>query len=43
MQSIPHDGATPMVTIEHVRELLANRVPHRDALAVERDEAVTVS
>ncbi len=42
MQSIPHDGATPMVTIEHVRELLANRGPHRDALAVERDEAVTV-
>jgi len=40
MQSIPHDGATPMVTIEHVRELLANRGPHRDALAVERDEAV---
>ncbi|WP_449191326.1 AAA family ATPase, partial [Veillonella parvula] len=42
IQSIPHDGATPMVTIEHVRELLANRGPHRDALAVERDEAVTV-
>lgn len=42
MQSIPHDGATPMVTIEHVRELLVNRGPHRDALAVERDEAVTV-
>lgn len=42
IQSIPHDGATPMVTIEHVRELLANRGPHRDALAIERDEAVTV-
>ena len=42
MQSIPHDGATPMVTIEHVRELLANRGPHRDALAIDRDEAVTV-
>ena len=42
IQSIPHDGAIPMVTIEHVRELLANRGPHRDALAIERDEAVTV-
>ena len=42
IQSIPRDGATPMVTIEHVRELLANRGPHRDALAIERDEAVTV-
>ena len=42
IQSIPHDGATPMVTIEHVRELLANRGSHRDALATERDEAVTV-
>ena len=42
IQSILHDGATPMVTIEHVRELLANRGPHRDALAIERDEAVTV-
>lgn len=42
IQSIPHDGATPMLTIEHVRELLANRAPHRDALAIERDEAVTV-
>jgi len=31
-----------MVTIEHVRELLANRGPHRNALAIERDEAVTV-
>ena len=42
IQSIPHDGATPMVTIEHVRELLANRGSHRDALAIDRDEAVTV-
>ena len=42
IQSIPRDGATPMVTIEHVRELLANRGSHRDALATERDEAVTV-
>ena len=42
IQSIPHDGAIPMVTIEHVRELLANRGPHRNALAIERDEAVTV-
>ena len=42
IQSIPHDGATPMVTIEHVRELLANRGPHREALAIDRDEAVTV-
>ena len=42
IQSIPRDGATPMVTIEHVRELLANRGSHRDALAIDRDEAVTV-
>ena len=42
IQSIPHDEATPMVTIEHVRELLANRGPHREALAIDRDEAVTM-
>ena len=42
IQSILHDEATPMVTIEHVRELLANRGPHREALAIDRDEAVTV-
>ena len=42
IQSIPHDEATPMVTIEHVRELLANRGRHREALAIDRDEAVTV-
>ena len=42
IQSIPHDGATPMLTIEHVRELLANRGRHREALAIDRDEAVTV-
>ena len=42
IQSIPHDGATPMLTIEHVRELLANRGSHRDTLAIDRDEAVTV-
>mgnify|MGYP007057868415 CR=1 FL=1 len=37
IQSIPHDGATPMLTIEHVRELLANRGSHRDTLAIDRD------
>ena len=42
IQSIPHDEVTPMVTIEHVRGLLANRGPHRDTLAIDRDEAVTV-
>ena len=42
IQSIPHDGATPMLTIEHVRELLANRGSHRDALAIDRDEAVNM-
>lgn len=42
IQSIPHDGATPMLTIEHVRELLANRGRHREALAIDRDGAVTV-
>lgn len=42
IQSIPHDEATPMITIEHVRELLVNRGRHREALAIDRDEAVTV-
>lgn len=42
IQSIPHDEVTPMVTIEHVRGLLANRGPQREALAIDRDEAVTV-
>ena len=42
IQSIPHDGATPMLTIEHVRELLANRGSHRDTLAIDRDEAVNM-
>ena len=42
IQSIPHDGSTPMLTIEHVRELLANRGSHRDVLAIDRDEAVNM-
>ena len=41
IQSIPHDEDTPVLTIEHVRELLENREPHRDGLIVKRDEAVT--
>ena len=41
IQSIPHDEDTPVLTIEHVRELLGNREPHRDGLVVKRDEAVT--
>lgn len=40
MQSIPRDEETPVLTVEHVRELLSNRVPHRDVLVVERDRAV---
>ena len=40
IQSIPHDEDTPVLTIEHVRELLENREPHRDGLVVKRDEAV---
>ena len=40
IQSIPHDEETPVLTVEHVRELLSNRVPHRDVLVVERDRAV---
>ena len=42
IQSIPHDGANPMLTIEHVRELLTNRGSHRDTLAIDRDEAVNM-
>ena len=41
IQSVPHDEDTPVLTIEHVRELLENREPHRDGLVVKRDEAVT--
>ena len=40
IQSIPHDEDIPVLTIEHVRELLENREPHRDGLVVKRDEAV---
>ncbi|WP_456155873.1 AAA family ATPase [Veillonella sp.] len=40
-QSIPHDEDTPVLTVEHVRELLANREVYRDELIVKRDEAVT--
>ena len=40
IQSIPHDEDTLVLTIEHVRELLENREPHRDGLVVKRDEAV---
>ena len=42
LQSIPHDEDTPVLTIEHVRDLLKHREPHRDALVSERDKAVTV-
>ena len=41
IQSIPHDEDTPLLTAQHVRELLANRGPYRDELVVKRDEAVT--
>ena len=41
IQSISHDGDTPVLTAQHVRELLANREPYRDGLVVKRDEAVT--
>ena len=41
IQSIPHDEETPVLTVEHLRELLANREPYRDGLVVKRDEAVT--
>ena len=40
IQSIPHDEDIPVLTIEHVRELLENREPHREGLVVKRDEAV---
>ena len=40
IQSIPHDEDTPVLTIEHVRELLENREPHREGHVVKRDEAV---
>lgn len=40
IQSIPHDEDTLVLTIEHVRELLENREPHREGLGVKRDEAV---
>lgn len=42
LQSIPHDEEIPVLTIEHVRELLKDREPHRDTLVIERDKAVTV-
>ena len=42
LQSIPHDEEIPLLTIEHVRELLKDREPHRDTLVVERDKAVDV-
>lgn len=42
LQSIPHDEEIPVLTIEHVRELLKDREPHRDTLVVERDKAVAV-
>lgn len=41
IQSIPRDEDTPVLTAQHVRELLANREPYRDGLVVQRDEAVT--
>lgn len=40
IQSIPHDEDTPVLTLEHVRELLENREPHRDGLVAKRNEAV---
>ena len=42
LQSIPHDEENPVLTIEHVRELLKDREPHRNTLVVERDKAVDV-
>ena len=41
IQSIPHDEDTPVLTAQHVRELLVNRGPYRDGLVVKRDDAVT--
>ena len=40
IQSIPHDEDTPVLTAQHVSELLVNRGPYRDELIVKRDEAV---
>ena len=42
LQSIPHDEEIPILTIEHVRDLLKHREPHRDTLVVERNKAVDV-
>ena len=42
LQSIPHDEEIPVLTIEHVRELLKDREPNRDTLVVERDKAIAV-
>ena len=42
LQSILHDEEIPVLTIEHVRELLKDREPHRNTLVVERDKAVDV-
>ena len=42
IQSIPHDEDTSVLTIEHVRGLLKNRGSRRNALVVDRDEAVKV-
>ena len=42
IQSIPHDEDTSVLTIEHVRDLLKNCGSRRNALVVERDEAVKV-
>ena len=42
LQSIPHDEDIPVLTIEHVRDLLKHREPHRGALVIDRDKAVTV-
>ena len=42
LQSIPHDEEIPILTIEHVRELLQHREPRHDTLVMEREKAVTV-
>ena len=41
IQSIPHDEDTAVLTIEHVRELLAQRTSLRDEMVIERDNAVS--
>ena len=41
IQSIPHDEDTAVLTIEHVRELLAKRATLRDEMVIERDKAVS--